>query len=308
MLSLWRRGVHTRIQKVLANHGVASRRKVEAMIADGRIRVNGDKAKVGMKIDPDNNDSITLDGIPIHLSSSPSPTPSSSHPLLPQRMTLVVNKPGNVLSAAGSDEWGRQTVVELAMKHLKSTTSSSCNHDDDGDGDGDLSMLRLYPVGRLDLHTTGLILVTNEGELAHRIAHPKYELEKEYHAVVKGNVDQDTVRWLEQGVALNDGMTHPAKVAILDNNAAPSGGRKGKGEYDSAFADHPRGTEPDCAPDVCCCWPPVRCSPPRPHRAHPRPPSCPGSSPSSHSRRTPISPLSPPPFHLTFQPSDFPTT
>ena len=201
------------------------------MIADGRIRVNGDKAKVGMKIDPDNNDSITLDGIPIHLSSSPSPTPSSSHPLLPQRMTLVVNKPGNVLSAAGSDEWGRQTVVELAMKHLKSTTSSSCNHDDDdgdGDGDGDLSMLRLYPVGRLDLHTTGLILVTNEGELAHRIAHPKYELEKEYHAVVKGNVDQDTVRWLEQGVALNDGMTHPAKVAILDNNAAPSGGRKGK--------------------------------------------------------------------------------
>ena len=163
-----------RLAKYLAHAGVASRRAATEIVRSGRVAVDGD-----VVADParqvTEGDTVTLDGEPV---SGPEP-----------RVVLMVNKPAGVVSTA-HDPQGRPTVTELA------------------DVDA-----RLYPVGRLDAETTGLILLTNDGELAHRLTHPRYEVPKTYRArVASAPVGDRALRALRAGVELEDGATAPAKV------------------------------------------------------------------------------------------------
>ena len=163
-----------RLAKYLAHAGVASRRAATKIVRSGRVAVDGD-----VVADParqvTEGDAVTLDGEPV---GGPEP-----------RVVLMVNKPAGVVSTA-HDPQGRPTVTELA------------------DADA-----RLYPVGRLDAETTGLILLTNDGELAHRLTHPRYEVPKAYRAqVASAPVGDRALRALRAGVDLEDGITAPAKV------------------------------------------------------------------------------------------------
>jgi 23S rRNA pseudouridine2605 synthase len=165
-----------RLQKVLAHAGVASRRKAEEMIAAGRVRVNGDiVTELGTKVNP-RRDVIQVDGRTIGKPEAP--------------IYVVLNKPRGVLSSAG-DARGRTTVVDL-VKHRS----------------------RLYPVGRLDMDSEGLLLLTNDGALALRLAHPRYEHEKEYRVLVAGVPDEEALQRLRQGIGLEGGRTLPARVRI----------------------------------------------------------------------------------------------
>ena len=166
-----------RLQKVLARAGIASRRKCEEMIAAGRVRVNGQTVcEPGTQIDAE-SDGVEVDGQPIAIS-----TP---------RVYWLVNKPVGYLSAV-SDPRGRPTVLDLVG-----------------------SQERLYPVGRLDLDSEGLILLTNDGELAQRLTHPSFEHEKEYHVWVDGLPTQRSLQRLREGIELEDGFTWPAQVHVL---------------------------------------------------------------------------------------------
>jgi pseudouridine synthase len=166
-----------RLQKVLARAGIASRRKCEEMIAAGRVRVNGQTVcEPGTQIDAE-SDGVEVDGQPIAIS-----TP---------RVYWLVNKPVGYLSAV-SDPRGRPTVLDLMG-----------------------SQERLYPVGRLDLDSEGLILLTNDGELAQRLTHPSFEHEKEYRVWVDGLPTQRSLQRLREGIELEDGSTWPAQVHVL---------------------------------------------------------------------------------------------
>lgn len=148
-----------RLQKILAHAGIASRRASEELIEQGRVTVNGQIVTVlGYKVDP-RRDVIAVDNQPL---SRPSEKP----------VYLIVNKPRDVLSAA-SDERGRKTVVDLVEVHE-----------------------RVYPVGRLDLKSEGLVLLTNDGELAEKLTHPRSHVEKEYQVLVNGRPSNQTLaRW-----------------------------------------------------------------------------------------------------------------
>jgi 23S rRNA pseudouridine2605 synthase len=163
-----------RLQKVLAERGWGSRRVCDALIADGRVTVNGEVAILGRRVDPD-HDQVEVDGIAIGV------RPGLVHYLL--------NKPVGVVTTA-SDPQGRPTVVQLVP------------------GDP-----RVFPVGRLDVDTEGLLLLTNDGDLANRLTHPSHGVEKEYVAEVRGTVSPGALRRLREGVELDDGMTAPAKVS-----------------------------------------------------------------------------------------------
>lgn len=161
-----------KIQKFLANLGVNSRRQVEAMIADGRVTVNGEVAHVGQRID--GHETIQVDGQPIRN------TPVKSSKL------LIYHKPEGLICSR-SDESDRPTVFE---------DLPPCEEG------------RWVMVGRLDINTTGLLLFTNDGELAHRLMHPSQGLEREYAVRVYGNVDTAMLKRLHQGVELEDGFAH----------------------------------------------------------------------------------------------------
>src|SRR5690625_4539706 len=162
----------------MARSGVASRRASERLILAGRVAVNGETVTtLGTKIDAA-RDVVTVDGRVV----APEAT----------RHYFAVHKPAGCVTTV-RDPRGRPTVMELAP-----------------DVDA-----RLYPVGRLDAPTTGLLLLTNDGALAHRLMHPSYEVPKRYRAVVRGFVSDDAVRRLREGVRLEDGMTAPAEVRIL---------------------------------------------------------------------------------------------
>jgi 23S rRNA pseudouridine2605 synthase len=165
-----------RIQKVLARAGLGSRRVCDELVAEGRVRVNGTLAELGTRVDPD-HDTIEVDGAVIGV------RPGLVHYLL--------NKPAGVVTTA-SDPQGRPTVVELVP-----------------------SEPRVFPVGRLDAETEGLLLLTNDGDLAQRVAHPSHGVEKEYLAEVEGTPSRGEVRRLREGVQLEDGMTAPAKVTAV---------------------------------------------------------------------------------------------
>jgi 23S rRNA pseudouridine2605 synthase len=166
-----------RLQKVLAQAGFGSRRLCEELIADGRVSVNGEVAELGRRVDPE-HDRVEVDGVVIGV------RPGLVHYLL--------NKPRGVVTTA-SDPQDRRTVVELVP-----------------------SEPRVFPVGRLDADTEGLLLLTNDGDLTHRLTHPSFGVEKEYVAEVEGKPSRLTVRRLREGVELDDGMTAPAKVALIE--------------------------------------------------------------------------------------------
>jgi 23S rRNA pseudouridine2605 synthase len=164
-----------RLQKVLASLGYGSRRACEELIADGRVTVNGSVAVLGRRIDAA-VDLVEVDGAPVGT------RPGLVHYLL--------NKPAGVVTTA-RDTHGRPTVVELVPAEP-----------------------RVFPVGRLDAATEGLLLLTNDGELANRIAHPRHGLDKEYLATVAGGpVSAGVIRRLREGVELDDGPTAPARVS-----------------------------------------------------------------------------------------------
>jgi 23S rRNA pseudouridine2605 synthase len=166
-----------RLQKVLAQAGLGSRRACEELIAAGRVRVNGEVAVLGARVDPE-HDTVEVDGA-----------------VVGTRQGLVhylLNKPAGVVTTA-ADPQGRPTVVDLVPAEP-----------------------RVYPVGRLDAETEGLLLLTNDGELAHRLTHPSFGVDKEYLAEVEGSPSRGAVRRLREGVDLDDGPTAPAKVALVD--------------------------------------------------------------------------------------------
>lgn len=166
-----------RLQKVLAHAGLGSRRAMEELIAAGRVKVNGRRAVLGARIDPD-KDEVEVDG--------------SRVPLEQDLVHYMLNKPVGVVSTA-SDPEGRQTVVDLL----------------------DLPG-RIWPVGRLDTDSEGLLIVTNDGDLTHRLTHPRYEVPKTYLAEVKGTAGARAIKQLIAGVELEDGVTKRAKVSLLE--------------------------------------------------------------------------------------------
>ena len=166
-----------RLQKVLARAGLASRRVCEDLIAEGRVRVNGEVARLGRRVDP-TTDVIEVDGGLV--------------PIAPGLVYYLLNKPTGVVTTA-ADTHGRPTVVEMVPTEP-----------------------RVFPVGRLDADTEGLLLLTNDGELTHRLTHPSFGVEKEYLASVEGDPSPAALRRLREGVELDDGMTSPAKVARID--------------------------------------------------------------------------------------------
>jgi 23S rRNA pseudouridine2605 synthase len=164
-----------RLQKVLADAGIGSRRASEELIVAGRVTVDGEVATIGRRVDPETA-AVAVDGVPV-----------------PTRTGLVyylLNKPRDVISSA-RDTHGRPTVVDLVPAEP-----------------------RVYPVGRLDAETEGLLLLTNDGDLAHRLTHPSFGVEKEYLAEVDGMPSRAAVRRLREGVELDDGPTAAARVAL----------------------------------------------------------------------------------------------
>ncbi|KYH33023.1 pseudouridine synthase [Neomoorella mulderi] len=166
-----------RLQKYLARAGVASRRHAEEMIRAGRVRVNGQiVTAMGLRIEP-GRDEVTVDGRPV---TGPG-----------EKVYVLLYKPPGYVTTV-SDPQGRPKVIDL----VKDITA------------------RLYPVGRLDYATEGLLLLTNDGELTLRLTHPRYRIPKTYLALVKGVPDANTITHLRRGVKLEDGLTAPAGVRI----------------------------------------------------------------------------------------------
>ena len=164
-----------RIQKVLAAAGVASRRAVEEMVAEGRISVNGQPARLGQRIDPE-HDAVEVDGVPVGLRTD--------------LVYYLLNKPHGVVTTA-SDPQGRPTVVAMVP-----------------------SEPRVFPVGRLDADSEGLLLLTNDGGLTHRLTHPSFGVDKEYLAHVEGRPGRGSLRRLREGVELDDGMARAVAVSL----------------------------------------------------------------------------------------------
>ncbi|TAN34416.1 rRNA pseudouridine synthase [bacterium] len=170
-----------RLNRFLARAGVASRRAADQLISSGVVRVNHERPPAaGLLIDPD-RDRVTVDGRVVK--------PVTKH------RYLVLNKPLGVITTA-KDESARTTVLEVV-------------------GDEGKAGHRLFPVGRLDADTTGLLLLTDDGDLAFRLTHPRHKVAKEYIALVVGNPSAADLQTLRSGVQLDDGMTSPAEVDVL---------------------------------------------------------------------------------------------
>ena len=164
-----------RLQKVIARSGVTSRRKAEALIEEGKITVNGAVVKtLGTKVRP--SDRIEVEGIPLEN---------------PDKVYILFHKPTKVITSV-SDDKGR-TVVTDFFPQLEE---------------------RVFPVGRLDYDTSGLLLLTNDGEFANQMTHPRYKVKKKYVAKLKGYLLREQVRQLEKGIMLEDGKTAPAIVKV----------------------------------------------------------------------------------------------
>ncbi len=172
-----------RIQKAIANAGLMSRRAAEEAISAHRIRLNDDPVRLGDRVDVE-EDLLTIDGIPI--------------PVNPGLETYLLYKPVDVISSS-SDTHGRQTVVDLVA-----------------------SDKRLYPVGRLDADSEGLILVSNDGELTNRVTHPRYGITKTYVALVEGVPSGRGLRRLTEGVELDDGPARASKARVIERQDARS--------------------------------------------------------------------------------------
>jgi 23S rRNA pseudouridine2605 synthase len=162
-----------RLQRILAERGIGSRRACEELISDGRVTVNGEVAILGRRIEPE-TDVVEVNGEAIGIR--------------PDLVYYLLNKPIGVITTS-DDPQGRETVLELVPPEP-----------------------RVFPVGRLDLDTEGLLLITNDGALTHRLTHPSFGVEKEYLVEVQGALTDAELRRLRTGVELDDGITAPAKV------------------------------------------------------------------------------------------------
>lgn len=168
-----------RLHKLLAAAGVASRRASEQMILEGRVQVNGHTVtELGYKVDPAHVQ-LQVDGKPVHL---------------PKRHQYIkLHKPRGVLSDVGGETGERETVIDLLPPDSR----------------------RLFPVGRLDVHSEGLILLTDDGELAHKLTHPRYQHAKTYYVLVGERPTEQALGELRRGVDLPDGRTAPAEVRVV---------------------------------------------------------------------------------------------
>jgi len=160
----------------LARAGYGSRRACEELIEEGRVTVDGDVAELGRRVDT-KTQRVEVDGVPVAAD--------------PDLVYYLLNKPAGVVTTA-SDPQGRPTVVELVP-----------------------DAPRVFSVGRLDAETEGLLLLTNDGDLAHRLTHPSFGIDKEYLVEVEGEPSPAAIRRLRRGVELEDGVTAPAKVSLL---------------------------------------------------------------------------------------------
>ena len=167
-----------RIQKILSSAGVASRRKSEELIRTGRVQVNGKPAALGDRAEP-GVDLITVDGEPVAEQT---------------KRYLALNKPSGYVTTV-TDTHGRGTVVDLV----------------------DVPE-RVYPVGRLDLHTSGLLLLTSDGDFAERVTHPRNEIEKTYIARVARPLGASAIQKLRSGIELEDGPIRPEKVRVISDD------------------------------------------------------------------------------------------
>ena len=165
-----------RLQKVIAHAGVASRRKAEEMILEGKVKVNGKVVReLGVKVS--NSDTVEVGGIPLEKE---------------QPVYFLFYKPRGIISSV-TDDQGRKTVTDY-FPEIKE---------------------RIYPVGRLDYDTSGILLLTNDGEFANLLMHPRNEIEKEYIAKVKGIPLRENLKALEKGIVLEDGKTAPARTKVI---------------------------------------------------------------------------------------------
>jgi len=170
-----------RLNRYISASGVASRRKAESIIRAGRIGVNGE-----IITDPANNinperDKITLDGSHLVINS--------------QKRYYILNKPTGVIVSIG-DTHGRATVIDLMDEETKS----------------------VFPVGRLDKNTSGVLLLTDDGDLAHRLTHPSFGVKKVYRAEVAGKINEKDIQKIREGLTLDDGPTAPAEMKVLECN------------------------------------------------------------------------------------------
>jgi 23S rRNA pseudouridine2605 synthase len=165
-----------RLQKIMAAAGVASRRASEELILEGRVTVDGEVAELGMKADPGSD--IRVDGERVNAD--------------PDKVYLMLNKPQGVVTTADDPE-GRRTVMELVNLPQ-----------------------RLFPVGRLDMDTEGLLLLTNDGELAHALTHPSFEVPRVYIALVPAPVSKKKLADLREGIELDDGLAKPVSARVLE--------------------------------------------------------------------------------------------
>jgi 23S rRNA pseudouridine2605 synthase len=165
-----------RLQKLLARAGIGSRRSIEELISQGRVTVNGEIAELGRRADPE-SDRVEVDGALVGLGAGTA--------------WYLLNKPRGVVTTA-SDPQGRPIVLDLVPDDV-----------------------RVFPVGRLDADTEGLLLLTNDGDAAHRLTHPSYGVDKEYLAHVEGRPSRGALRRLREGVRLDDGVTAPARVSTV---------------------------------------------------------------------------------------------
>lgn len=169
-----------RIQKALSDCGYTSRRNAEELIREGRIKINGRKAEIGAAVNP-NRDIITVDGERVMTGGKK------------ERVYIALNKPRGYVTSL-KDELGRKTVDELVA--------------DVG--------VRVYPVGRLDRNSEGLLIMTNDGEFANFMMHPKYKVEKVYRVTVKNSVTDEQVTELASGVVIDGRRTEPCEIIVLD--------------------------------------------------------------------------------------------
>lgn len=175
-------GEIVRLQKYIAMCGIASRRGAESMISEGRVMVNGEKVtEQGIKVEI-GADEVSVDGKPIKNKN--------------KKYYIMLNKPVGYVSTA-KDQFDRPTVVDLVKN--------------------DLSDVRIFPVGRLDYDTEGLLLLTNDGDFTYKVTHPKFHMDKTYIATVKGGMTIKGMNMLRNGVYIDDNFkTSPAKAEILD--------------------------------------------------------------------------------------------
>ena len=174
--------MHERLQKVLAKAGVASRRKAEELIRQGKVRVDGQViTEMGVKVDPESQ-VIECNGTPLNSQE--------------EKVYILLNKPAGYLSTV-DDPQGRPIVTDLLDK----------------------INARVYPVGRLDLDTEGALILTNDGELAQKILHPSHEVNKTYVARVKGRPGKKKLNALSKGIELEGRKTWPAYIEVLENKS-----------------------------------------------------------------------------------------